>query len=363
MAAAAGLPTTVPIFNAIFNTFLGDEVHLGISVPNATGPSAIAQAVAAARKADVAVVFAGRETGEGHDIQSLALPGDQDKLIEAVARANPRTVVVLTGGPVAMPWLRDVAGVLEMWEPGATFGTAVAALLFGDASPSGKLPITFPASPNQGPGATPLTYPGITDLATGASSDFTQLEREAYAEGIDVGYRYYQATGQVPLFPFGFGLSYTSFRQRIVSASADADGNVRVVVADTNTGARAGADVVEGYVRDPASTGEAPEQLRAFAKGTLTPGQVKLVTLTLRPSSFAYWNSGPATGTTPGTTSPSVPGVDKSTQPPGAWTIAPGRYAVSVGSSSGQLTDTETFSLSGRAPKGDLTGLFGWSLR
>jgi beta-glucosidase len=367
MAAAAGLPTTVPIFNSIFNTFLGDEVHLGISVPNETGPSVLAQAVAAAKKADVAVVFAGRETGEGHDIQSLSLPGDQDTLIEAVARANPRTIVVLTGGPVAMPWLRDVAGVLEMWEPGATFGTAVAALLFGDANPSGKLPITFPASPNQGPGSTPATYPGITSLsapgqAAGTSSDFTQLERETYAEGVNVGYRYYQTHGQTPLFPFGFGLSYTSFRQRIVSASADASGNVRVVVADTNTGKRAGADVVQGYVHDPASTGEAPEQLRAFAKVTLAPGQTKLVTLTLRPSSFAYWNSGPAAGATPGTTSPSAPGVDKSTQPPGAWAIAPGRYGLSVGSSSSQLADTTTFSLSGHTPQDELTGLFGWAL-
>jgi beta-glucosidase len=318
--------------------------------------------VAAARKADVAVVFAGRETGEGHDIQSLSLPGGQDQLIEAVARANPRTVVVLTGGPVAMPWLRDVAGVLEMWEPGATFGTATAALLFGDANPSGKLPITFPARPDQGPGSTPATYPGITDVATGASSDFAQLEREAYAEGVDVGYRYYQAHGQVPLFPFGFGLSYTSFRQRIVSTSADASGNVRVTVADTNTGRRAGADVVEGYVHDPASTGEAPQQLRAFAKVTLAPGQTKLVTLTLRPSAFAYWNSGPATGATPGTTSPSTPGVDKSTQPPGAWTIAPGRYGVSVGPSSSQLAATATIFLSGRAPRDELTGLFGWAL-
>jgi beta-glucosidase len=362
MAAASGLPTTVPIFNAIFNTFLGDEVHLGISIPNGTGPSLIAQAVAAAKKADVAVVFAGREAGEGHDIQSLSLPGGQDQLIAAVARANPRTVVVLTGGPVAMPWLRDVAGVLEMWEPGATFGTATAALLFGDVNPSGKLPITFPASPDQGPGSTPATYPGITDLATGASSDFTQLERETYAEGTDVGYRYYQAHGQVPLFPFGYGLSYTSFRQRIVSVRADASGNVRVVVADTNTGRRAGADVVEGYVHDPGATGEAPQQLRAFAKVTLAPGQATLVTLTLRPSAFAYWNSGPATGATPGTTSPSAPGADTSTQPPGAWTIASGRYGVSVGSSSGQLAGTATVFLSGHVPPGELNGLFGWAL-
>jgi len=362
MAAAAGLPTTIPIFNSIFNTFLGDEVHLGVAPPPATGPTLIQQAAQAARNADVAVVFAGRETGEGHDIENLNLPGDQNRLIEAVARANPRTVVVLTGGPVAMPWLRDVAGVLEMWEPGATFGTAVAALLFGDADPSGKLPITFPASPDQGPGATPAEYPGLTDPATGASDDYSQLEQESYDEGVDVGYRYYQTHDETPLFPFGYGLSYTTFDRRIVATDADRDGNVTVTVADTNRGDRAGADVIEGYVHDPGYTGEPPEQLRAFAKVTLQPGQTALVTLTLRPSSFAYWNSGPATGTTPGTTSPSTPGVDTSTQPPGQWTIAPGLYTVNIGGSSSQFDDSTSFFLSGHAPASELTGLFDWTL-
>jgi beta-glucosidase len=360
--AAAGVPTTVPIFTSIFNTFLGDEVHLGVTPPPVTGPTLIQQAASAARSARVAVVFAGRETGEGHDIESLSLPGEQNQLIEAVARANPHTVVVLTGGPVAMPWLNRVAGVLEMWEPGATFGTAVAALLFGDANPSGKLPITFPASPSQGPGATAAEYPGLTDPATGASDDFDQLEQESYSEGIDVGYRYYQTHGQTPLFPFGYGLSYTSFDQRIVAAHASPGGDVSVVVADTNRGVRAGADVIEGYVHDPAATGEAPEQLRAFAKVTLRPGQTALVTLTFRPSSFAYWNSGPATGTTPGTTSPATTGADNSTQPPGAWTIAPGTYTISVGSSSSQLDDGTSFFLSGHTPASELDGLFGWTL-
>ncbi|MGH3298513.1 MAG: glycoside hydrolase family 3 C-terminal domain-containing protein, partial [Trebonia sp.] len=362
MAAAAGVPTTVPIFTSIFNTFLGDEVHLGVSAPAATGPSLLAAAVAAARKASVAVVFAGRETGEGHDIESLDLPGDQNQLIEAVARANPHTVVVLTGGPVAMPWLGDVAGVLEMWEPGATFGTAVAALLYGDANPSGKLPITFPASPGQGPGVTAAEYPGLTDPATGASDPYEQLEQESFDEGTDVGYRYYETHRETPLFPFGFGLSYTSFRQRIVSTKSAPDGNVSLVVADTNTGSRAGSDVVEGYVHDPAATGEAPEQLRAFTNVTLQPGQTKLVTLTFRPSSFAYWDSGPAAGTTPGTTSPATPGTSGAAQPPGQWTVAPGWYSVSVGGSPTELTDTASFPLDGHTPSSELDGLFGWSL-
>jgi hypothetical protein len=121
--------------------------------------------------------------------------------------------------------------------------------------------------------------------------------------------------------------------------------------------------VVEGYVHDPAATGEPSEQLRAFARVTVPAGQTKLVTLTLRPSSFAYWDSGPATGTTPGTTSPSAPGASGGgTQPPGQWTIAPGQYSVSVGGSPAQLTGTTSFRLSGQVPGGALNGLFGWSL-
>ena len=261
-----------------------------------------------------------------------------------------------------MPWLNHVDGVLEMWEPGATFGTALASLVFGDSDPSGKLPITFPASPNQGPGASPAEYPGLTDPGTGASDDFDQLEQESYNEGVDVGYRYYQTHHETPLFPFGYGLSYTSFRQRIVSTRVGRDGTVTVVIKDTNRGSVAGADVIEGYVHDPGYTGEPPEQLRAFTKVMLAPGQSKEVTLTLRPSSFAYWDSGPATGTTPATTSPSTPGVDTSTQPGGQWRIAPGVYRVSVGGSSSQFDDSTSFFLSGRVRRGELNGLFGWTL-
>lgn len=346
-----------------FNLFLGDAVHLGAALPPTTGPSLIDRAAAAAKHASVAIVVAGREVGEGHDIENLSLPGDQNELIEAVANANPHTVVVLTGGPVAMPWLNNVDGVLEMWEPGATFGTALASLVYGDSDPSGKLPITFPAGPNQGPGAIPVEYPGLTNPATGASNDYLQLEQENYNEGIDAGYRYYQTHGETPLFPFGYGLSYATFKQQIVRTDVQSDGTVRVLVKDTNEGKVAGADVIEGYVHDPSFTGEPPEQLRAFTKVTLAPGQSTEVTLTFRPSSFAYWNSGPATGTTPATTSPSTPGVDNSTQPGGEWTVAPGQYTVNVGGSSSQFQDSTTFSLSGQVAPGELNGLFGWTLR
>jgi beta-glucosidase len=360
MAAAASNNATNPFAN--FDTFLGDAVKLGAALPPASGPTLIQQAVQQAKASAVAVVFAGREIGEGHDIENLDLPGDQNELITAVAKANPRTVVVLTGGPVAMPWLNKVASVIEMWEPGATFGTAVSSLLFGATDPSGRLPITFPASPGQGPGATPAEYPGITDPSTGASDDYDQLEQENYDEGVDVGYRYYQAHGETPLFPFGYGLSYTSFSRHIVQTKIGSDGVVDVRVSDTNVGRSAGQDVVEGYVRDPASSGEPPEQLRAFAKVALNPGQTKLVTLTFRPSAFAYWNSGPAQGTTPATTSPSTPGPHVDAQPAGGWTIAKGDYRISIGSSSARFDDSTTIHLNAVAPSGSLDGLFGWAL-
>ncbi len=147
-------------------------------------------------------MFANDAQGEGMDRTSLDLQGDQDQLIEAVAHANRHTIVVLnTGGPVLMPWLDDVQGVLETWYPGQTFGTAIAAVLFGDANPGGRLPVTFPASNTQGPAAAnpPNTYPGDAN------------GNESYTEGLDVGYRWYDATGQRPLFPFGYGLSYEQF--------------------------------------------------------------------------------------------------------------------------------------------------------
>ena len=356
----AGIPSTLNIFN--FNTFLGNEVHLGVALPPASGPTLIQQAAATAARSDVAVVFAGREVGEGHDIEGLSLPGDQNALIEAVARANRHTVVVLTGGPVSMPWVHDVSGVLEMWEPGATFGTAAASLLFGDTNPSGRLPITFPASDNQGPGTTAAEYPGITDLKTHASDDYDQLEQESYDEGIDVGYRYFQTHGEQPLFAFGYGLSYTTFAQRIVRASIDRAGEVAVDVAATNRGRVPGADVVEGYVRDPSSTGEPPEQLRAFSRVFLWPHQTRIVRLVLHPSAFAFWSSGPATGTRPGTTSPTTPSASRSAQPNGQWTVAPGTYRVGIGESVNDIDDSVSFHLSGASGSGGLNGLFGWPL-
>jgi beta-glucosidase len=182
----------------------------------------IEKAAAAAHRADVAIVFASDNVSEGGDRIRLSLPGDQDDLIAAVAAANRRTIVVLhTVGPVTMPWLGNVAAVLEAWYPGEQAGAAIAAVLFGDSNPSGKLPMTFPRGEDQGPDATPEHFPGV---------DGTVL----YAEGLNVGYRYYDSTGEEPLFPFGFGLSYTQFRggpwrvTRGVDGGWHVQGSVRV---------------------------------------------------------------------------------------------------------------------------------------
>lgn len=159
-------------------------------------------AAKAARQASVAVVFAGKTSTEGADQDNLVLPGDENALISAVAAANPRTVVVLnTGGPVVMPWLDDVQGVLEGWYPGQEDGTAIAAILFGAVDPSGRLPVTFPTSLAAQPISTPTQFPGVNDVVNFGTG----------TQALDIGYRWYQAHDIAPLFPFGYGLDYTSF--------------------------------------------------------------------------------------------------------------------------------------------------------
>jgi len=276
-------------------------IELGWTAPDGAQDPQIAQAVAAAKSSDVAVVFVGEKESEGADRTGLALPGYQDQLVEAVAAANPRTLVVLnTGGPVLMPWLGQVAGVLEAWYPGEEDGNAIAALLFGDSDPGGRLPITFPRSLADTPANTPAQYPGVGGVAT-------------YSEGVFVGYRHYDEAGIDPLFPFGYGLSYTTFKLSRLRV----EGGGRTVSVDvTNTGRRAGSEVVQLYIGHPADSAvpEPPNQLEGFAKVQLAPGQTRHVTLSLTPQSFAYWNAAA-----------------------NAWTVQPGTYTVSVGTSSRDL--------------------------
>jgi beta-glucosidase len=261
----------------------------------------IDQAAAIARAADVAVVVASAPATEGMDRSALALPADQDALIAAVAKANPRTVVVLnTSSAITMPWLGAVGAVVEAWYPGETSGTALAHVLFGDVNPSGRLPVTFPASDGQMPARSTVEYPG----------DGNDVY---YAEGLLVGYRWYDDTGRRPLFPFGYGLSYTSFRFSALSVTRGG-GKLVAAVTVTNTGRRAGAEVAQLYVGSPASAHEPPRQLKAYSKVNLNPGESRQVKLTVDLSSLAAWDN-PATG----------------------WVLHSGTYRLYVGDSSRSL--------------------------
>jgi beta-glucosidase len=285
----------------------GQDGHL---VTYADGTS-IVDAVATATGADAAIVFAGDLVAEGADRPSLAMSNcvaggvcttagpSQDDLIAAVAAANPHTIVVLqNGNPVSMPWLSEVDAVLEMWFPGQVDGNAAAALLFGDVTPSGKLPITFPKSLTDGPLRSPKQYPGVAD-AQG-------VPHSAYSEKLLVGYRWYDAKKIAPLFPFGFGLSYTTFRYSGLTVKGST-----ATFTVTNTGRRTGAEVAQLYVSQPASAQEPPKQLRGFQKVVLRPGQSKTLSIRLDERAFQHWNGG--------------------------WKTASGCYTIGVGGSSASL--------------------------
>jgi beta-glucosidase len=252
----------------------------------------------------VAVLFLANKDTEAIDRPDLSLPGHQDALVEAVAAANPRTVVVLnTGGPVTMPWLDRVPAVLEAWYPGEEHGNAAAATLFGDSDPAGRLPITFPKRLADTPASTPEQYPGVNGVAT-------------YSEGLDVGYRHYDARGIEPLFPFGYGLSYTRFRLERLKVHERS-----VSVEVTNVGERRGSEVVQVYVggaddNGPIGPGQLPppRRLEGFAKVQLDPGRRRTVTIELGRRAFAHWDT------------------DRH-----EWRVAPGSYTVFAGTSSRDL--------------------------
>src|SRR3954464_7320617 len=279
----------------------------------------LGDAVATAAAADVAVVFVGDGGSEGVDRSTLQAQDNtcslfgctpsttpQDQIVEQVASVNPNTIVVLqTGGPVTMPWLKKVRGVLEMWYPGEQDGNAAAALLFGDVAPSGKLPYTFPKSLAQTPVHSPKQFPGV------AGQGGYPVSR--YTEGLLVGYRWYDAKHLKPLFPFGFGLSYTTFRYghlRLTPTRNGAVARFRV----TNTGTRTGAEVAQLYVFAPRAAHEPPKQLKGYDKVLLRPGQTRTVTITLDRRAFSYWSTRA-----------------------NAWRVAAGCYGIGVGGSSRAL--------------------------
>ncbi len=263
-------------------------------------------AATAAKAADVAVVFVRDSSSEGSDRSTLELSGNQDALIESVAAANPHTVVVLeTGAPALMPWLSKVPSVLEAWYPGAKGGAAIAHLLWGDVNPSGKLQQTWPVSDAQVPASTPSQFPGVNG-------------DERYSEGVDVGYRWYDANKQQPLFPFGYGLSYTSFRYSHLTLSRSSGTSQQGLTATldvTNTGKVSGSDAAQVYVSKPGTLAKTPpRELAAFGKVALKPGQTKQVSLAIAPRELSYWDTGAQ-----------------------AFTVQDGTYTVSAGGSSRSL--------------------------
>ncbi len=266
-----------------------------------------AAAARLAAQSEVAIVFVTLWNGESFD-GPLTLPDDQDALVSAVARANPRTVVVLeTGGAVFMPWINQVRGVLQAWYPGTSGGEAIANLLFGRVNPSGRLPISYPKDASQ------LARADLT--ATDARGEATG--KVNYTEGAAVGYKWYDAKKLSPLFPFGFGLSYTRFEQSALTARLDGQDLV-VKFRVRNVGPRAGKDVPQIYVSPAAGGWEAPKRLGGWRKVDLAPGASAEVELRVDPRLLAVFS-----------------------EAAGGWRIAPGAYKVLLGSSAQKL-DLET---------------------
>jgi beta-glucosidase len=240
------------------------------------------------------------------DLPDLNFSDNQDALVSAVAAANPHTIVVMeNGGPQLMPWLGEVSAVLEAWYPGQRGGEAIANLLFGSVNPSGKLPLTFPAS------VADLPRPVIAAPADFGSSDPFPVP---YAEGFNVGYKWYDANHITPLFPFGFGLSYTTFAFSNVTLSHTGQ-RFQVSFDLTNTGSVAGAEVAQVYLALPPATGEPPRRLVGWKKVFLQPGGQRHVTIAVDNNDashpLSYW--------------------DVNAQ---IWQIAPGDYTVYLGNSS-----------------------------
>jgi beta-glucosidase len=238
------------------------------------------RAARVAAQADVALVFANQWIGEANDAPTLALPDRQEDLIASVAGANGRTVVVLqTGGPVTMPWLGRVPAVLEAWYPGTSGGEAIANVLFGAVNPSGHLPATFPASEQQ------LPRPKLDGDPKNPELQFAV----DYHEGAAVGYKWFDLKGHKPLFPFGHGLSYTSFAYSGLSGQVK-DGRLHVRFKVTNTGKVAGKDVPQVYASPLATKWEAPKRLAAWSKVALQPGETKEVEVAVEPRLLAMFD-------------------------------------------------------------------------
>jgi len=293
----AGVPREVRVeFHKKANR---NSIRLEWEIPGKRDP--IAEAVKIASESDVAIVFAGLSNlyeGGTQDRESLYLPDQQNKLISAVIRANPNTIVVLINGtPVAMPWIKEVPAILEAYYPGQEGGNAIARILFGEVNPSGKLPETFPRKLEDNPSY--ANFPG-------------DPEKVKYEEGIYVGYRHYDKHNIEPLFPFGHGMSYTEFSYSNLQTEQTGNGLVKVAVEVKNTGLVPGKEVVQLYVSDPESSIEKPgKELKGFAKVFLEPGQSKPVSMALTRDQFAHFEA-----------------------QQGQWVVEPGEFEIIIGSSS-----------------------------
>ena len=318
-----GSSNVTPFFSKTAQAAIAERAgrHARVRVYDGSDPVRVA---ALARSADVAVVIAPTYQTEGVDRRCLSLEcppafGNEDALVDRVAAVNRHTIVVLeSGGPVLTPWRNHVAGLVEAWYPGEEGGTAIAHVLFGDSDAAGRLPVTFPANEAQTPTAGDrASYPGIND-------------RTSFKEGVLIGYRWYDAHGAPPAFPFGFGLSYTRFAYGPLSVHASPASSrlAQVSFMVDNVGGRAGIDVPQLYVAIPSpSPGvpEPPRQLRAFERVSLPAGGHTKVTFKLTGRDLAWW-SDRARG----------------------WRIADGCYRLLVGSSSRDTPDVATLGV-GRA--------------
>ncbi len=305
---AADRPEQYPPVPGDFPTFalIGAKVRFGWEHAADVVPPAMQEAAALAGRSDVAIVVVRDYNTEHADRPSLTLPNEQDLLVQTVVAANPRTIVVVaSGGPVLMPWLDQVPAVLECWYGGQELGNALADVLIGSVNPSGKLPVTFPRSDRDTPVSEPEQY-----SRTALVAHFT--------EGLAVGYRGYDQFAIEPLFPFGYGLSYTSFaysQLHVAPETTDGSKPIRVSFTLINTGSRAGAETAQVYLRLPTHTGEPPKRLVGWAKIELEPGETREVSVTLDPNAtsrpLSYWS------------------VNTN-----GWEIAAGSYQVFVGASS-----------------------------
>jgi beta-glucosidase len=295
-----------------------------------------AAAASFAKSCEVAVVFVNQPTSEGRDAANLSLPDNQDALVVAVAAANPRTIVVTeTGGPITMPWLDKVGAVLSAWYPGIQGAEAIANILFGDVNPSGKLAVTYSKSesdlpypkifapPPAPPGAAPAAPAALAPSGFGGPGGFRPDVRPfdiSYTQGLRFGYKWFDAENKEPLFPFGFGLSYTTFAYSGLKATSGKEPKLTFQVK--NTGRRAGAEIAQVYVTLPASTGEPPKRLVAWDRVELKAGETKTVTLAIDPFLLSIFS------------------VEKD-----GWEFVSGEYKFWVGASSRNLPLSEVVKL------------------